>query len=249
MSLPNIASLTPQIIGYDTYTSFKARYCQIYNPPDSHREIITGYKNVEELVARIDPYSYRVRKEDCLTLPPKVYRRLPFDLSPAERLVYDDLASTYTAELRDEVITAELALVRMTRLQQIASGWFPGEECTKLIDRIPSRFTALLGVLKENKGCKAIIWSRFVADITFIIDQLNMIKPGCALGYWGEVTPEQRKVARDRFQNDPSAQFLVAQFQCASRGLTLTAAEYVVYYTNQYSPGHEGAKRGSLPPD
>lgn len=229
--------LDPQIIGYDTYTSFKARYCVIYTPHnDPRRQIITGYQNIPELIAKIDPYSYRVRKEECLSLPPKVYRRLPFHLSPHEQQVYDAVRTEYTAELNGQVLTAELALVRLIRLQQIAGGWFPGDDGElAMIDQTPSRLKALLSVLSENKGKKAIIWTRFVSDVQLLVDCLNRLKPGCALGYHGSVSREQRKIARDSFQHDPHTQFLIAQFQCASRGLTLTAAEYVIYYANQYS--------------
>lgn len=230
--------LDPQIIGYDTYTSFKAQYCHIVHPAgDSRREIITGYKNVEELISRIDPFSYRVRKDECLTLPPKVYQRWPFQLHPAEQSAHDQLKAEYMAEVHSQEITAELALVRMMRLQQIASGWWPSpgqEDDPPSICAVPSRFQALMDILKANKGLKAIIWSRFVPDIRYIVEQLNHIKPQCALGYWGECSRDERKAARDRFQSDPTAQFLVAQFQCASRGLTLTAADYVIYYSNQY---------------
>ena len=34
-------------------------------------QIVSGYRNLEELSAKLKPFSFRVLKDDCLDLPPK----------------------------------------------------------------------------------------------------------------------------------------------------------------------------------
>ena len=35
--------------------------------------LVSGFKNLGELSELLKPFSYRVLKEDCLDLPPKIY--------------------------------------------------------------------------------------------------------------------------------------------------------------------------------
>ena len=41
---------------------------------DKQINIPIGFKNIEELEAKVKAFSYRVKKEDCLDLPPKTYK-------------------------------------------------------------------------------------------------------------------------------------------------------------------------------
>jgi len=98
--------LDPRIIGFDSFVAFKHRYgvwtreSVMTRPADPSKqprrveyESLQAYANLEELTTRIAPFVFRVRKRDCLDLPPKHYTRLPTHLSPAQRSVYESLLS------------------------------------------------------------------------------------------------------------------------------------------------------------
>jgi SNF2 family DNA or RNA helicase len=77
---------------------------------------------------------------------------------------------------------------------------------------------------------KVIIWARFKADLRAIERALGDL----AVSYHGEVSSDAREVAVDRFQNDPKIQYFIGQPQSGGIGLTLTAADYVIYYSNSF---------------
>ena len=61
--------LDPQILGYDSFYSFKAQYCIMGG--FENRQVVS-YQNIDELTRNIDGHSFRVLKKDCLDLPSKI---------------------------------------------------------------------------------------------------------------------------------------------------------------------------------
>ena len=218
--------LDPFILGYDSYYSFRARYCVMGGY--ENRQIVS-YNNVDELTNSIEGHSFRVLKKDCLDLPDKIYQRHPVELSKNQRKLYDQLRKDFVTELEGEHLSAPEAITRLLRMQQIICGWFPTEEGGMEIDEKNTRLTALIDLLPDIE-CKVIIWARFKRDIKAI---------GVALGdkavsYYGEVSNDDREIAVDRFQNDPKVRYFIGQPQSGGIGLTLTAAECAIYYSNSF---------------
>jgi SNF2 family DNA or RNA helicase len=92
--------LDERIIGFGSFIAFSHEYAdfttewvQRYNPrtqesvPQSY-EVLQGFKNLDQLYTRLDPYIFRQSKADCLDLPPKMYSILPVPLSPAQLALY-----------------------------------------------------------------------------------------------------------------------------------------------------------------
>jgi SNF2 family DNA or RNA helicase len=218
--------LDPQILGYDSFYSFKARYCIMGGFENKQ---IVAYQNVDELTKNIEGHSFRVLKKDCLDLPDKIYQRYPVELSEKQRKLYDQMRKTYIAELEGEQIDAPATITRLLRLQQIVCGWFPTETEVKPIEDKNPRLNALLEILSDIDS-KVIIWARFKADLKAIEHALG----GLAVAYHGEVSNDARADAVERFQNDPKIRYFVGQPQSGGIGLTLTAADYAVYYSNSF---------------
>lgn len=139
------------------------------------------------------------------------------------------MRKNFVTELEGEHLSAPEAITRLLRLQQIICGWFPTEDGGTEIDEKNTRLSALIDLLPDIQ-CKVIIWARFKRDIKAI---------GAALGkkavsYYGEVSNDDREVAVDRFQNDPNVRYFIGQPQSGGIGLTLTAAECAIYYSNSF---------------
>lgn len=225
--------LDPWIIGHDTWTGFKAEFCEIgfFNE-------IKGYRNMDQLRAKIDGYSFRVRADECLDLPPRIYKRWGFDLSMDEQRIYDELKvkslATFSKDgnLEDEDNTLEEhnALVKNMRLQQISSGWWPLDKL-KPISVPPSRLEALLNLLQSIGNDKALIYARFRADLAIIQKALATT----AVSYHGGVNEEDRRSAIARFMNDRQVTYFLGQPRSAGLGHTLTAAKHVIFYSNDHS--------------
>ena len=214
------------ILGYDSFYSFKSRYCIMGG--FENRQIV-NYQNTDELTQGIEGHSFRVLKKDCLDLPEKIYQRHTVELSNKQRKLYDQLSKDFVVELEGQHLSAPEAITRLLRLQQIICGWFPtGEGETIAIEDDNPRLSALLDTLNDIE-CKVIIWARFKRDIKAI---------GAALGdeavsYYGEVSNDDRVTAVDRFQN-PKIRYFIGQPQSGGIGLTLTAAECAIYYSNSF---------------
>lgn len=221
--------LSQNIIGLDTFTSFKRRYCVV--KPIGLGEMIVGYRNEEELVEKIDGYSFRVRKIDCLDLPEKIYKKFPVHLSIEQKRIYRDLVDECRAEFADgKSITAELAIVKLIRLQQVICGWLPfdGESAKGNVVQIDGdnpRIVALRTILEDVEG-KVIIWARFVADLNLIAETLGEK----AIRYRGDIADVERFQAEGE-----GPTYFVANPASAGLGLTLTRAETVVYYSNDFN--------------
>ena len=218
--------LDPQILGYDSFYSFKARYCIMGG--FENRQVIS-YQNVDELTRNIEGHSFRVLKKDCLDLPSKIYQRHYVEMTPEQSKLYQNMKKSFVAELDGETIDAPEAITRLLRLQQILCGWFPSDEGIQPINDKNPRIEALKEIL-SNIDSKVIIWARFKADLRAIERALGEL----AVSYHGDVTTDARELAVDRFQNDPKIKYFIGQPQSGGIGLTLTAAEYAIYYSNSF---------------
>ena len=88
---------------------------------------------------------------------------------------------------------------------------------------------ALKDILSDIDS-KVIIWARFRADISLIESMLGEL----AVSYHGGISNDQRASSVERFQNDPKVRYFIGQPQSGGIGLTLTAADYAIYYSNSF---------------
>ena len=239
------AFLDKNIIGHDTWTSFKCEYCKI----GRFNEIL-GYRNLDDLMKKTAPYSFRVLAKDCLDLPAITYKHWNFDLSKEERVIFDNLkkmnftyflndpeVKSYEKDLTKEdapVLEESLAMVKNLRLQQISSGWFFDKEKNVLFpiaQKFSSRLETLLLLLEKAKG-KVLIFSRFKSDILLLKKALGTRQ---AVFYHGDVSKDDRAEAIKKFMNDPQTLYFVGQPRTAGIGHTLTSAKHIIFYTNDPS--------------
>lgn len=238
--------------------------------------MLLAYKNLEELHDMIKDDSSRILKEDALDLPPKLYTKRFFDMSPKQAKLYTDLRDNYIADIDHAVedanigaqgmegvsscdgstesmtrssVTAELAITRMLRLQQITSGFvaveekhIPDPENPDYFEYVPKvidieegknlRLKLLEEIIETLEG-KAIIWARFTREIDMIMGMLG----DHAVRYDGSTKTDARGKAIDAFQEkyEPGGpQFFVANAAAAGTGLTLTKATTTIYYSNNF---------------
>ena len=91
-----------------------------------------------------------------------------------------------------------------------------------------------MNVLEELEG-KAIIWANYQHDIRSIIKEVSKVHgPGSIVDYYGLTPQSERQENIKRFQNNDNCRFLVGTPQTGGYGITLTAANTVIYYSNGY---------------
>ena len=227
--------LDPFHLDHDSYYSFRMRYAVMKTANISGRKIqlVNGFKNLGELSDKLQPFSYRVLKEDCLDLPDKIFIKRQIKLSPDQFKLYEQMKQEALAVLKGKQSTTVNTLTQLMRLQQITCGHFTSDDgITQPIAN--NRITELMDVLEEMEG-KAIIWAHYQYDITAII-QAVVKKYGeeSIVDYYGLTPQEERQPNIKRFQDDPKCRFIVGTPSTGGYGITLTAANTVIYYSNGY---------------
>ena len=227
--------LDPYNLEHSSYYSFRMRYAIMKTAHISGRSIqlVTGFKNLPELSEKLKPFSYRVLKEDCLDLPAKIYMKRNIELTSEQRKLYEQMRKEALATLNNKTVTTMTALTQLMRLHQITCGHFTADD--KSIQTIKNnRLTELLDVLDEIEG-KAIIWAHYQYDVQTIVAALEKkYGPGSVVDYYGLTPQDQRQENKDNFQNNKKCRFFVGTPQTGGYGLTLTAANTVIYYSNGY---------------
>ena len=91
--------LDPWLLGHNSYYSFRARYANMVKRNFGGRsvQLVTSYRRLDELGDKLDNFSYRVLKEDCLDLPDKVFTKRIVELSKEQKEIYAQLKETALA--------------------------------------------------------------------------------------------------------------------------------------------------------
>jgi SNF2 family DNA or RNA helicase len=227
--------LSPWLLDFVSYYAFRNRYAEMKTLHMHGRQIqvVNGFKNLGELSDKLKGFSYRVLKEDCLDLPDKIFIKREISLTPDQRKLYEQMKKEAIAILKGKQSTTVNTLTQLMRLQQITCGHFTADDgATQPIPN--NRITELMDVLEETEG-KAIIWAHYQYDITAIIKAVSK-KYGqeSIVDYYGLTPQENRQPNIKRFQDDPKCRFIVGTPSTGGYGITLTAANTVIYYSNGY---------------
>lgn len=228
-----------------SFTAFKSRYCeqqQIPGAPFGVRKI-TGYKNLDELNKIIAPYSFTRLKKDCLDLPEKTYTKHYVELSAEQARFYKQLKTEMAAFVNgadDSPVLAQNILTRMLRLSQVTQGFVS-------IAPLDEPENTTLHEFKENPKLKAlaeiiddipeyesiVIMCRFTHDVAAVMSMLEKEKIRCCR-VDGQVPSMERFQCIEGFQ-EGKFRVLVGQIQVAGVGITLTRANKMIFFSNDYS--------------
>ena len=227
--------LHPDLLQFTSYYAFRNRYAEMKTLHMYGRQIqvVSHFKNLEELSETLKTFSYRVLKEECLDLPKKIYIKREIELSPEQKKVYKQMKDEALATLNGKSQTTMTVLTQLMRMQQITCGHFVADDGTT--QEIKSnRLKELLDILDEVEG-KAIIWAHWQLDVKKIKEAIEKeYGPGSVVDYYGLTPQDQRQKNKDNFQKKDNVRFFVGTPQTGGYGLTLTAANTVIYYSNGY---------------
>tara|TARA_R100001377_G_scaffold85051_2_gene70114 strand:- start:74 stop:895 length:822 start_codon:yes stop_codon:yes gene_type:complete len=205
---------------------------------------IIGYKNINEVMDLVAPHTYIVKKEDVLDLPPKVYETITVKPSKEQARILRDVGDKFVmgSHLDGLDLEVETILERMIRYQQIVGGMFPYDEegGTHGITPIPGpnpKLDAMVDLIKDlDLKSKVIIWARFVPEQKMIAEYLNSVFGPCVAHYSAGCSTNERKDMITEFQDlESPTRFFLSNPTMGGIGLTLTAASYVVYFSNSFS--------------
>jgi len=222
--------LDPDIFGGSFYR-FRSRYAVMGGY--GGYEVIE-WANMPELHELVYKVAIRYRKQDCLDLPEKLYTTRRVELTKGQAEAYAQMRDEMIALVEGQVVVAPIVLTKLVRLQQITSGFVKTLEGVEV--ELPGdnpKLKALEEILDEATG-KIVVWVHFVHDYHMVMDHAAQagLNP---VGLAGEVPQVDRAPAIAKFQTDDTCRVFVGQVQTAGLGITLHAADTVVYYSNPFS--------------
>lgn len=170
----------------------------------------------------------RFTKDECLDLPPMVYVTREVELTRQQQKYYKLLKERMVMQAAGEEITAANAAVNMNKLLQISSGAVYTDGGHTLEFDIKPRYKVLREVIDESSK-KVLVFVPFRHTIDILTDKLR--DEGITTEVIrGDVPAAKRTEIFHRFQTTDNPRVLVIQPQSAAHGVTLTAANTVVWW-------------------
>jgi SNF2 family DNA or RNA helicase len=170
----------------------------------------------------------RFEKKQCLDLPPVTFMDRDAPLTPQQSGFYKLLAKQMLIEAAGEEVTAVNAAVQISKLLQISCGSVYTDTGEVVDFDVSNRLNVVQEVVDECSN-KVLIFVPFSHTIAMIRDFLLKNGVTCEV-IDGSVSVGKRADVVRRFQSDIDPKVLVIQPQAASHGLTLTAADTIIWY-------------------
>ena len=209
-----------------------------YMPKSRHfPDFVAKDGTINKLKEKIAAISAEAKKSECLDLPELVRQSYEVEMSTEQKKAYEDMKKDFIAFVGSGVATAQLALTKALRLQQILSGFITLEDGSHHVFKENPRADSLEELIVDiAPNQKTIIWSIFHQDYHTIEDILkrNKIEYRTLTG----LTKDKQKEI-DEFQNDPNVRVIVASQMAGGTGVNLTAASCMIYYSRSYSLEHD----------
>lgn len=241
-----ITWLSPKILGYWSYRQFATRHLEFSDEPGRRRRV-TRRKNIGVVTAKITPYVFQVRREECFDLPPETWSAERFSMTAEQRAIYDE-AKKAILHGEDAFQWGDVTIYRLfSALQFIACGFMwqwqghskgdddtpaPGQPIfadamdnprAELLQRVASRIEADRQVL---------VWCKYSGCVDTAAAALKLAGHTVET-YDGRVSKLDRDERRRGFQAG-GFRFLVLNQATAARAHDLSAASYHIHYSTTF---------------
>jgi len=185
-------------------------------------------ETAKETVFKALQPAIRFTKKDCLDLPDMVYVKREVELTRQQKKYYKQLRDRMIMQAAGEEITAVNAAVNMNKLLQISSGAVYTDGGDTLEFDIKHRYKVLREVIDESSQ-KVLIFVPFKHTISILSRKLNSDGISNEI-IQGDVPAKKRTEIFKFFQEQDDPRVLVLQPAAAAHGVTLTAANTVVWW-------------------
>ncbi len=180
------------------------------------------------IVHKVLQPAVRFAKRECIDLPEVVFADRDVPMTPQQAKYYNTLKKDLLIEAAGEEVSAVNAAVKLSKLLQIACGSVYTDSKGVVEFDASKRLAAVLEVVEESSH-KVLVFVPFTHSIKQVTDYLT--KHGVTSDVInGDVSVTKRADIVKRFQSEADPKVLVIQPQAASHGLTLTAADTIVWY-------------------
>jgi SNF2 family DNA or RNA helicase len=203
----------------DSFTQFKNYFCTFYRLGDTGMKVyVPKAEKSKDLKRLLHKQAIRLKKEDCLDLPEKIFSVREVFLNQQARSVYDKMLNDNVVVIENEVVMAEFPIILRNKLRQIADGvLYSGDKRF----RIHKEKIKELDYLIDANHKQIIIWANYTEDVKTIAKRYE------ALTLFSE-TPDKTKAIND-FKNGKN-RIIVCHPASAGHGITWTNCNIHIYY-------------------
>lgn len=220
----------------NSHAAFKRMYA-VMGGFQGHQVI--DYQNMDDLHRRMYMATYKCKTADVLDLPPTMDITRSFELGRETRRAYDQMKLALITQVKEGIITADNALVKLLRLAQMTSGFATADDGTHMHIGTDKR-EALGEVLDDLMGEREplVVFARFRHD-------LAVIREEAAARGWkdGEKSGCVDDMARWQAGD---VNCLATQLQAGGVGIDLTRARYCIYYGHDFNMGNYDQSRARV---
>jgi SNF2 family DNA or RNA helicase len=208
---------------------FRERYCRAVVRENYATWVVSRAAELRQDAA---PLCFVRRADDCLDMPPLVFRDVEFALSPTERKYYERVKKDHVVTIGDEAFTLDNAGVALDKLRQITSGFVYDEE------RVPHRIgdskaRALVECVEEAQGRPMLIGFWYQGSKVAIRRALGHDVPAI-----DRFTPRREKAMLFDMWRDGELPLLLGQIKTVALGMNMQSPEgSVLFYDMPWSHG------------
>ena len=185
-------------------------------------------QNSEKIVFEMLQPAIRFEKSQCLDLPDVTFVNRDAPLTPQQRKYYKELKDQMLMEAAGEEISSVNAAAKMNKLLQISCGSVYTDSGAVIDFDVSNRLSIVEEVINESSH-KVLVFVPYRHTITLLRDYLTKAGIKCEV-INGDVQVRNRTNIFKRFQEGTDLKVLIIQPQAAAHGVTLTAADTIIWY-------------------
>ena len=184
--------------------------------------------NAELIVHQSLQPAIRFEKKDCIDLPDVTYVARDAPLSAQQKKYYKILKDQMLFSAAGEEVSSMNAATNINKLLQISGGAVYTDTKDVIVFDVSNRLRVIEEIISEASH-KVLVYVPFNHTIDLLHAHLTKAGISCDI-INGDVSVNKRASIIQKFQGDKDPQVLIIQPKAASHGLTLTAANVIIWY-------------------
>jgi hypothetical protein len=233
--------LSPKILGYRSFYSFARNHLEydVKKGPDGVKrqtKRVVKSHDVDVLAAKVAPYSYQVKKSECMDLPEKIHETRWCHMTPEQKELYEYVKKRILYELEYSDWSSIQIFHLFTSLQTVLCGWYK-DPFQGVMTVKHDRLSVLMSAISEVPATgHVIVWAKYRQAVEEITQALSS-QYGAEFvhQYYGGQSIAARNQSLDDWRS--KGRFLVATQSAGGHALTLNEAEYIFFYADNFKFG------------
>lgn len=205
---------------------------------DAINYVLRSPQDRDELIGVVKAPGIFLEQRDCIDLPPRTDMTRAVIMTEAQAKAYEEMEEELVTELEDAAskrsvqVEAVNTLAKIMKLRQITSGFLVDSQSGTSAKISSPKMEDLDALLDELGSQKVVVACQFREEIEQLLSRYK--KQGVAAIYGGVSLDARTQAVRD-FQATDKVRIMLLQPQAAAHGITLTAANYLVYLSLDYN--------------